>query len=241
MGRTLSGITSVPSSRFGNESGTSRGARLGLRAIFLLLSEEVDHQAAHLIQRCGSEAYRHVQIHRRMDHKNTETTNQAAKPTSKASHAERGASSQIAVPKARSPKLPRAAPAASRAAASLPRRAPRSPAFSLRWRSCFSMSVALAQKIAGNARNKPPVSGPNAFAIAPVATVAKPPSTKRMRYSCQRVSRSAEGCIRIFMALPEQQPFSTERYGHPSDQRRRGRRQRQKFIAFHQLADRDTV
>ena len=44
VGRTLSGITSVPSSRFGNESGTSRGACLGLRPIFLLLSEEADPQ-----------------------------------------------------------------------------------------------------------------------------------------------------------------------------------------------------
>jgi hypothetical protein len=166
------------------------GLRGGSSTFAVVISSAVHSRCRH----------RHAHIHRRIDHKNIETANQAAEPATKASHAERGASSQMAPPKARSPKLPRAAPAASSAAASLPRRAPRSPTFSLRSRSCFSMSVALALKIAGNARNKPPVSGPNTFAIAPVATVAKPPSTKRMRYSCHRVSRSAEGCIRMFMA-----------------------------------------
>ena len=52
-------------------------------------------------------------------------------------------------------------PAASSAAASLPRSRPSSPFFSFRSRSCFSISVALAQKIAGRARNNPPVTGPH--------------------------------------------------------------------------------
>src|ERR1700745_2012424 len=59
-------------------------------------------------------------------------------------------------------------------------------------------------KDSGNARNTPPVSGPNKLAIAPVPTVAKPPRTNRMRYSCHRVSRSADSFIRMFMPLPEE-------------------------------------
>ena len=62
--------------------------------------------------------------------------------------------SQITRPKAASPKLPSAAPAASSAAASLPRRAPGKPAFSLRSRTCFSISVALAGKIAGKSQKQ---------------------------------------------------------------------------------------
>jgi hypothetical protein len=54
---------------------------------------------------------------------------------------------QITRPKAASPKLPSAAPTASSAAASLPRRAPGRPAFSLRSRTCFSINVALAGKM----------------------------------------------------------------------------------------------
>jgi hypothetical protein len=40
--RTWSGITSVPSSRLGKESGTSRGARLGLRPTLHLNYRLVD-------------------------------------------------------------------------------------------------------------------------------------------------------------------------------------------------------
>jgi hypothetical protein len=42
VGRTSSGITSVPSSRLGKESGTSRGARLGLRPTLHLNYRLVD-------------------------------------------------------------------------------------------------------------------------------------------------------------------------------------------------------
>jgi Tripartite tricarboxylate transporter family receptor len=51
-------------------------------------------------------------------------------------------------PKAASPRLPITAPDASRAVASVPRRYPLRPSFAFRWRSCFSISVALAQNIA---------------------------------------------------------------------------------------------
>src|SRR5579872_750059 len=90
------------------------------------------------------------------------------------------------------PTLPSAAPAASSAAASRPRRLPSSPARCFRADSCFSIRVALAQKIAGSARNSPPIEGPKARLTSPVATVANPPKAKRTRYSCHCTSLSDE-------------------------------------------------
>jgi PAS domain S-box-containing protein len=58
-----------------------------------------------------------------------------------------------------------------------------SPASRLRLISCFSIRVALAQKIAGRARNRPPTDPPARLLIQAVKTVAAPPSTNRIRYS----------------------------------------------------------
>jgi hypothetical protein len=102
-------------------------------------------------------------------------------------------------PNAPSPTLPKPAPAASRAAASVPRRSPSSPAWRFRSRSCFSISVALAQKIAGNARNRPPTAGPKYFATSPATTVANPPSTKRKTLSCQLLCFTADHLNRTSM------------------------------------------
>jgi len=74
-----------------------------------------------------------------------------------------------------SPMLPMAAPAASTEAACLARRMPFNPWRRFLSRSFFSISVALAGNIAGNARNKPPRAGPNSFAITPAAAVISPP------------------------------------------------------------------
>lgn len=52
--------------------------------------------------------------------------------------------------------------------------------------------MALAGKIAGKARNKPPTVGPNSRAIHPAATVTVPPKTKRKTYSYHRVARRVE-------------------------------------------------
>ena len=82
-------------------------------------------------------------------------------------------------PKAASPKLPSAAPAASSTTASMPRRAPGRPAFSLRSRTCFSIRVALAGKIAGKARKRPPITGPKRAAMSPANTVANWPAEHR--------------------------------------------------------------
>src|SRR6185437_3238103 len=63
--------------------------------------------------------------------------------------------------KAASPKVPRAAPAASTAATFLAALLPATPARSFFSLACFSMREALAGKIAGKARNSPPTVGPN--------------------------------------------------------------------------------
>ncbi len=70
-------------------------------------------------------------------------------------------------------------PAASILAAFLPLAAPLSPCDSFFPFSCFSMRVALAGKIAGNAKNKPPMPGPNFWAIIPAKAVINPPKRNR--------------------------------------------------------------
>ena len=121
----------------------------------------------------------------------------ATEPTASDPSRMPGASSQTAKPKAARPKLPKPAPAASSAAASVPRRSPASPSFFLRSRSCFSISVVLAQKMPGKARNNPPVSGPKTCATIPAKTVTSPPSTNRKRYSYQRLCLRADQFARM--------------------------------------------
>ena len=82
--------------------------------------------------------------------------------------------------KTKSPTLPMAAPAASTPTALLARTDPCRPLRSFLCRSCFSIKVALAGKIAGNARKRPPTLGPYFFAMIPVAAVASPPQQKRI-------------------------------------------------------------
>jgi len=103
--------------------------------------------------------------------------------------------------KANSPMLPIAEPAASMLAASRPRSVPCSPFFSFFCFSCFSISVALAGKIAGNAKNSPPMLGPNLLAMMPATAVISPPKRNRTAYSyhfvCPRTERSTLICIAI--------------------------------------------
>ncbi len=88
--------------------------------------------------------------------------------------------------------LPIVAPRASKATAFLARLTPFMPARCFFSFSCFSIRVALAGKIAGNARNSPPTTGPYAFATMPVATVARPPKTIRRKTSYHFVCFNAE-------------------------------------------------
>ena len=65
------------------------------------------------------------------------------------------------------------------------------------------ISVALAQKIAVNARKRPPIDAPNVELISPVNAVAAPPNAKRTRYSYHRPSESDDVESWICIAIPE--------------------------------------
>jgi hypothetical protein len=110
-----------------------------------------------------------------------------------------GSSFQTSRPKVARARAPIAAPRASSAAASRPRIVRGIPAQRFRSRSCFSIRVALEEKMAGKARNNPPTTGPKCVAISPVATVMRPPSRKRVKYSCHWVCLSEARSIRILM------------------------------------------
>jgi hypothetical protein len=103
-----------------------------------------------------------------------------------------GRSCQTSKAKANSPMLPTAEPAASTPTACRARLRPSKPSFSFFRLSCFSMSVALAGKIAGNARNSPPGPGPHSFAIIPAIAVTNPPPTNRTAYSYHLVCPKTE-------------------------------------------------
>jgi hypothetical protein len=101
-----------------------------------------------------------VRILRRTHQAATETTSQASDAPMKAPAMLRCTVTENTIAKASMPIAPSAAPVASSAAASSPRRLPSRPASRLRRISCFSISVALAQKMAGRARKSPPMDAP---------------------------------------------------------------------------------
>jgi|ERR1700758_4164501 hypothetical protein len=115
--------------------------------------------------------------------------------------------------------LPIEEPTASSPAARRPRvvscASPRSPLFP----SCFSTRVALAGKIAGNARKTPPATGPHFIAINPVATVTQPPMKNRRAYSEGFVLRRASSWRLINTALCETRVSNSERDDKPQWQR----------------------
>lgn len=96
-------------------------------------------------------------------------------------------------PKANRPMLPIAVPAASIATTARARLAPPRPARCFFSFSCLSIRVALAGKIAGKARNRPPTAGPYFLPMIPVAAVMSPPTMNRVRSSYQRVCLRGEG------------------------------------------------
>jgi hypothetical protein len=95
--------------------------------------------------------------------------------------------------------LPNDAPAASAAAACLPRLAPLNPFFFLLSRSCFSTSVTLAARIAGKAKKSPPTLGPYPLAIAAAPAVTSPPRTKRVASSYHLLCFSPDVLIETSM------------------------------------------
>src|SRR5579864_4212553 len=126
-------------------------------------------------------------------HSSTETANQVrVAPASTSQALWPGMNCHTNSANMRSPMLPIADPAASTLTASLPRSVPSCPcscSFSV---SCFSIRVAPAGKIAGNARNKPPTPAPYSLAMIPAAAVINPPKTNRTTYSCHFVRLKAE-------------------------------------------------
>ncbi len=130
-----------------------------------------------------------------------------------------GIHNQTTTANAARPTLPIAAPAASTPAAVRPLILPCSPACSFSCRSCFSRRVAVAGKMAGNAKNSPPIPGPQRFAIMPVRTVTRPPNRKRTAYSDHFERLSAAVSILIFTTLAQQPVPQTQSRAHPQQQR----------------------
>jgi hypothetical protein len=95
--------------------------------------------------------------------------------------------------------VPIEAPRASKAAARWPRDVFWIPAFLFLSSSCFSTRVALAGKMAGNARKRPPKTGPKCCATNPANNVIDPPKTKRIVYSYHLVRRSADNSKRTLI------------------------------------------
>ena len=131
----------------------------------------------------------------------TETVTQARlAPVSTSQAGWLGIARQTSTAKTPRPMLPIADPAASTLTAFAARCVPVIPARSFFCFSCFSIRVALAGNIAGNAKNSPPTTGPNAFAMIPADAVTSPPNKNRTAYSCHFVSARTEKLTLIFMA-----------------------------------------
>jgi hypothetical protein len=98
-----------------------------------------------------------------------------------------------------------------------------------RFFSRLSISVALAGKIAGNARKRPPMPRPYFLAIRPATTVAKPPNKNCTAYSCGFVSFREDQLISIpFMPVA---PKSTKVRATRRTRSAEGRRVRQGGLA----------
>src|SRR5487761_344990 len=135
------------------------------------------------------------------------------------------------------PKLPLAAPAASRLAAPRARLVPSSPARCFFCFTCFSINVVVGERIAGKARNSPPIPGPNLLAIMPVTAVINPPNRKRTAYSCHVICPSAERLKWTFIErlLQDREPEHSS-YSQPYENQNRGRDESRQFIPHHHPA-----
>lgn len=160
------------------------------------LTMEISNQHAALIRAHERQCQvRNCQI-------NTDIASQARLAPGSTIHDEwLGSSRHISKAKTNSPPLPIAEPAASIPAASFPCRVPRNLLRSFFCFSCFSIRVALAGKIAGKARNSPPMTGPNRLAIRPAKAVISPPKRNRMPYSYHLVCPMTEGSTLICMTI----------------------------------------
>src|SRR5438093_8533827 len=130
--------------------------------------------------------------------------------------------------------VPIAAPAASTPAAFLARCVPLIPARSFFCFSCFSINVALAGKMAGNARNNPPTAGPKFLAISPASTVTIPPNTNRTAYSYHFVSPSADRSTVTFMTGLSQPHYPEAKSRRQPYENHGGRRSKRGELIAHE-------
>ena len=145
---------------------------------FLIITGEIPEPVSPCVAESNSiEVYSPFRI----CHAATETPSHRSVALPRTIHARSlGMNCQTTNAKTNKPMLPIDEPAASTLAALLPRATPLSPADSFFCFSCFSMRVALAGKMAGKAKNKPPMPGPNVRAIMPAKAVINPPKRNRM-------------------------------------------------------------
>ncbi len=99
------------------------------------------------------------------------------------------------------PSVPMDAPVASTLACPRADQVPTLPSAFSRNVLCFSTRLTPAGKIPGNARNKPPITGPKRSATKPARTVTSPPKTNRDTYSvglvCLSESNLNPRCITL--------------------------------------------
>src|SRR5207244_13341390 len=118
-------------------------------------------------------------------------------------------------------------PEVSTPAAFLASCVPLMPAGSFFYFSCVAINVALAGKMARNARNNPPTAGPKFLAISPASTVTIPPNTNRTAYSYHFVLPSADRSTVTFMrglSQPYYPEAKSRRQPYKNQQRRRSKR-----------------
>src|SRR5207248_1976416 len=115
---------------------------------------------------------------------------------------------------AKSPMLPIAVPAASTETSCLARPWPFSPARPFLAFSCLSINVALAGKMAGNARKRPPTAGPYLCPMMPANAVISPPSKNRTANSGERNRgrRSEQPCKTLWLEKISEQRKCGNRY-----------------------------
>lgn len=131
-----------------------------------------------------------------------DTPIQTTLPIRIANHGSRwGSVRQITSAKAASLRQPSDAPAASMLDAVRPRLVPSYTMRCFCCCSCFSIRLALAEKMAGNARKRPPISGPKRRARMPAVTMQTPPNMKRIANQWNLIPLSAASFADTIMSI----------------------------------------
>src|SRR5579864_3810111 len=133
--------------------------------------------------------------------------------------------------------LPSAAPAASRAAACLPRVSPSKPTRPFFFFSWLSTKLAAAGKIEGHARKRPPTPGPNSLAITPTKAVINPPARNLMANSYHLVLLRPDRSMLIVKNLPQPERPQKNRKPKPQHNERTGNYGSASSIPHQRVAD----